>query len=79
MKENRKTMQEYMVRNIVKETEKAYLVEQMVNNGRDGAHTNYKWVAKSVCRNRRTEPIPYTSLISDTVEVPTWCVGNGVW
>lgn len=76
---DKKTCSEYIVRNIVKETEKAYLVEQVINNGRDGMRTNYRWVAKKVCRNRRTVEIPYTDLISDTVEVPEWCVGNGVW
>lgn len=75
----KKVLAEYYVRDIVKETEKAYLVEQQVNNRRDGCYTNYVWVAKSVCRNRRTVQIPYTNLISDTVEVPEWCVGNGIW
>lgn len=77
--EKQNQRREYIIRNIVRETAKAYLVEQEVYNRRDGAHTNYKWVAKSVCKNRRTDPIPYTNLISDTVEVPVWCVGNGVW
>lgn len=79
MKGNKTHHSEYITRNIVRETAKAYLVEQEVYNRRDGAHTNYKWVAKSVCKNRRTDTIPYTNLISDTVEVPVWCVGNGVW
>ena len=34
--------QGYITRRIVKETQKAYLVEQQVNNRRDGMHTNFK-------------------------------------
>jgi hypothetical protein len=61
--------QEYIRRKICRETEKAYLVEQEVNNRRDGWRTNFKWVAKSVCKERSGE----------TVLVPEWLVGNGVW
>ena len=61
--------QEYIRRRIIRETEKAYLVEQEVNNRRDGCHTNFKWVAKSACKDRDGE----------TVLVPEWLVTNGVW
>lgn len=61
--------QEYIKRKIVRETAKAYLVEQEVNNRRDGWRINFKWVAKSACKER----------VEDTVLVPEWLVGNGVW
>ena len=61
--------QEYIKRKIVRETAKAYLVEQEVNNRRDGWRTNFKWVAKSVCKER----------VEDTVLVPEWLVCNGAW
>ena len=63
------TDQEYIRRRIVRETEKAYLVEQEVNNRRDGWHTNFRWVAKKCCKG----------LENDTVLVPEWLVSNGVW
>lgn len=63
------TDQEYIRRRIVRETEKAYLVEQEVNNRRDGRHTNFRWVAKKCCEDRE----------NDTVLVPEWLVSNGVW
>lgn len=63
------TNQEYIRRTIVRETEKAYLVEQEVNNRRDGWHMNFRWVAKKCCKDRE----------NDTVLVPEWLVSNGVW
>ena len=60
---------EYIERKIARETEKAYLVEQEVNNRRDGWKTNFKWVAKSICKEYNGE----------TVLVPEWAVSNGVW
>ena len=63
------TNQEYIRRTIVRETEKAYLIEQEVNNRRDGWHTNFRWVAKKCCKDRE----------NDTVLVPEWLVSNGVW
>ena len=68
-KEERKMYQEYIRRKIVKETEKAYLVEQEVNNRRDGWHINVRWIAKKCCKERE----------NDTVLVPEWLVSNGVW
>ena len=62
--------QEYIERKIVRETEKAYLVEQQVNNPRDGMHTNFRWVEKKLCKP--CENIGFTS-------VPEWIVSNGVW
>ena len=38
--------EECIRRNIVRETEKAYLVDQSVNNRRDGSYLNFRWVAK---------------------------------
>lgn len=61
--------QEYIGREIVKETQKAYLVKQEVNNRRDGCRTNFRWVGKSVCKERH----------GDVVLVPEWLVPNGVW
>ena len=61
--------QEYIRRRIVRETEKAYLVEQEVNNRRDGCRMNFRWVAKKCCKDRE----------NDTVLVPEWLVSNGVW
>lgn len=66
--------QGYITRRIVKETEKAYLVEQQVNNRRDGMHTNFKWVAKSQCKNHIN-----TEYGIEYVDVPEWLVSNGVW
>lgn len=60
----------YIDRKIVKETKKAYMVEQEVNNRRDGWHTNFKWVAKSVCKTSDKEGF---------VGVPEWIIGNGIW
>ena len=66
--------QGYIKRRIVKETQKAYLVEQQVNNRRDGMFTNFKWVAKSQCKNF------FDDVFGDRyVDVPEWLVGNGVW
>lgn len=62
--------QEYIDRKVVRETEKAYLVEQEVNNRRDGWKINFRWVAKKNCK---------PSEIEGYVSVPEWLVGNGVW
>ena len=64
------TYKEYIPRKIVRETEKAYLVEQEVNNRRDGWRTNFRWVAKSVCNGFDDNGYAL---------VPEWCVSNGVW
>lgn len=66
--------QGYITRRIVRETQKAYLVEQQVNNRRDGMHTNFKWVAKSQCKNYLDDGFG-----NQYVDVPEWLVGNGVW
>lgn len=62
--------QEYIQRKIIRETEKAYLVEQEVNNPRDGHHINFKWTPKKVCRESNTPGY---------VMVPEWVVSNGIW
>lgn len=61
--------QEYIERKVVRETEKAYLVEQEIRNRRDGWRTELKWVAKSICKKSTNE----------LVLVPEWAVSNGVW
>ena len=66
--------QGYITRRIVRETQKAYLVEQQVNNRRDGMFTNFKWVAKSQCKNYSDDVFG-----NKCVDVPEWLVGNGVW
>jgi hypothetical protein len=69
--------QAYIRRNIISETEKAFLVAQEVNNRRDGWHTNHKWVAKSLCKDRQT--LTVNGITFDTVDVSTEAVANGVW
>ena len=69
--------QSYIRRNIIKETEKAFLVDQEVNNRRDGWYTNYKWVAKSCCKDRQT--LVVNGIKFDTIEVSVEAVSNGVW
>lgn len=61
--------EEYIRRRVVEETEKAYLVEQEVNNRRDGHRINFKWVYKNKCREAETG---YTL-------VPEWLVEQAVW
>lgn len=61
---------EYIDREVVKETKKAYLVKQEINNPRDGWHTKFRWVGKSICR---------PSEIDGCVKVPEWIIGNGIW
>ena len=46
------------------------LVEQEVNNRRDGWHINFRWVAKKICKPCETEGY---------VAVPEWAVSNGIW
>lgn len=72
------TNQECIRRNIVRETEKAYLVDQSVNNRRDGSYLNFRWVAKKFCKDRQKCIINGT-VYADTVLVPEWLVPNGVW
>lgn len=62
--------QEYIDRKVVRETTKAYLVEQQIANRRDGWMTKFKWVAKSICKE---------SDAPGYVAVPEWVVSNGVW
>lgn len=55
---------DYRYRKVVKQTEKAYLVEQPVNHRTYGCHTNFKWVAKSACKVDK----------NGDVFVPVWLV-----
>lgn len=68
---------EYIRRNIINETPKAWLVEQQVNNRRDGNHKNFKWVAKSQCKGY--QELHVAEITFRSVEVPEWLVSNGVW
>ena len=61
---------EYIERKVVRETEKAYLVEQEVKNRRDGWRTNFKWAAKKFCKPCDKEGY---------ILVPEWVISNGVW
>lgn len=77
---------EYIDREVVKETEKAYLVKVAVYNRRDGMHTDFKWVAKSVCKpaeiTKRIDALPEEAKAlfkGKFVAVPVWIIGNGVW
>lgn len=79
--------QEYIEREVVRETEKAYLVKQEVDNRRDGRKTNLKWVPKCKCRPLSEErqalydsiPDELKQFVPKRVNVPEWIVGNGVW
>lgn len=81
------TYQEYIDREVVKETEKAYLVKQEVNNRRDGWYTKFVWVAKSQCKPISEEKQRlYDQLdeagrkfVGKLISVPTSLVGNAVW
>lgn len=64
---------EYIYRQVAKETIKAYLVEVPYNNRRDGWGIKQKWVAKSICG--KTQDCG----LGKFVEVPTSVIGNGIW
>ena len=77
---------EYIDREVVKETEKAYLVKVAVNNRRDGMKTVFKWVAKSVCKpaeiTARIEALPEEAKVlfkGKYVAVPVWIIGDAQW
>lgn len=70
----------YIARQVVKETENAYLVEQTVDNKRDGRKLNYRWVAKSIClpiEGKEYEDLKKFGMYF--VDVPESAVSNGVW
>ena len=79
--------QEYIERDIIRETEKAYLVIQPVNNRRDGTKVKYRWVAKSKCRplseesQKKYDAIPdgYKKYVHRRINVPEWLVGQAEW
>lgn len=64
---------EYIYRQIVKETSKAYLVEVTYSNRRDGWGIKRKWIAKSICGETKD------CWLGKFVEVPTSVIGNGIW
>lgn len=68
-----KTECEYIFRQIVKETPKAYLVEVEYNNRRDGWGIKHRWVAKSICGDTQE------CGLGKFVQVPTSVIGNGIW
>ena len=83
--------QEYIDREIVKETEKAYLVKVEVDNRRDGRHTNFMWVAKSKCKkaHRYSDaelmekinalPTEVKATLPQYIGVPSWLIGESKW
>lgn len=64
---------EYIYRQVVKETEKAYMVEVPYNNRRDGWGIRRRWVAKSICGTVQECDL------GKFVEVPAQVVPNGIW
>lgn len=78
---------EYIEREIVRETEKAYLVKQEICNRRDGQLTRFRWVAKSQCKplseERQAEydaiPDDLKKYVNKRVNVPEWLIPNGEW
>lgn len=65
-----KVLGDFIPREVVKETAKAYLVKAEVNNPRDGWHTKFEWVGKSVCKPSNKQGY---------VDVPEWVIGNAIW
>ncbi len=55
---------DYKYRRVVRETEKAYLVEYSINHRTFGCKTLFKWVGKSACKVDG----------NGDVFVPTWLV-----
>ena len=78
---------EYIEREIVKETEKAYLVKQEINNRRDGMKTKFIWVAKSKCKPLSDErqalydsiPNELKQFVPRRINVPEYIISNGNW
>ena len=77
---------EYIDREVVKETRKAYLVKQEINNRRDGTHIKFKWVAKSICKPSEQQalidalPVEILDKLNmKIVSVPEWAVSEGRW
>lgn len=62
-------------REIVRQTEKAYLVAVNVDNRRDGSKTKFKWVPKSVC----PEVVHIEGYPADFALVPEEWIPNCVW
>lgn len=79
--------QEYIEREVVKETADAYMVKQEINNRRDGQRTKFKWVAKSLCKPMSAERKAvydavldeYKKFLPKFVMVPESVISNGVW
>lgn len=83
--------QEYIDREIVKETEKAYLVKVEIDNRRDGSRIDFRWVAKSQCKKAHrysdTELMKKINALPDRIKatlpqyigVPVWLIGEGKW
>lgn len=71
-------MEGYIARKVVKETEKAYLVEVTVANRRDGWHTKFKWVGKSICKDAEYDEA-FEKCFGKHVYVPETVIGNAVW
>jgi hypothetical protein len=83
--------QEYIDREIVMESEKAYLVKVEVDNRRDGQYTNFIWVAKSKCKKahrysdaelmKKINALPneIKATLPRYIGVPTWLIGESRW
>ena len=67
-------MEEYLRREVIKETGKAYLVSIHVSTPFKNV-TEFKWVAKSICGKEYL--IPGTD--GKMVEVPIWATGICNW
>lgn len=71
-------MKGYITRPVVRETDKAYLVKQAVNNRRDGTKIKLRWVPKNVCNGTRHTFICGYDFGIET-EVPETWVSEGRW
>lgn len=83
---------DYIDREVLKETDKAYLCEFEYNNPRDGAGKKARWVAKSLCvpmsEERKSLIEKALNVLPDDLKwivqkkyvgVPEWIGGNGYW
>lgn len=83
---------DYIDREVVRETEKAYLVKLEYSNRRDGTGTKFRWVGKSICKPMSPKrkavidnalanlPDEYKKFVhTNFVAVPEWIGGQGIW
>lgn len=67
-------MESNIWRTVIKETDKAYLVQVSVYNRRDGSSLKQRWVPKSVCGDVKEVPG-----FEKFVQVPEWALPSGQW